>query len=548
MRKLLPKTVLFMILPLFYLITLGSSSSDENIKAHFSGKKSQSKITYLPSFKDEFVNCIFNKGYDPSEPGLYFLNRLNQINDFNFNATQVYHFGFPGDPYGTFDATLTGTQISNVEDMMIDVHNAGLKGIYNRAKIADLCLSGQRVVYEVANGNNQITVNKGFVYKTMTGLYEEDNGRTVRHATLTPPPGQNPTSAGYLCKDIYENMQHSDLFAWQWDDEGTWILKPMMKIDPNLVTSDPDREIVKIEVINFEGDVMTEFTIRAKNFGTSYSGGYIDEFFDGLNPLPLEVSGNKTSGLNEGWKSVYDDNQNGKVTKPCEIDFRIFWPGYADVWFDKLTVENVRARQIFSGIHDLKIQQEVQNFANNSNNYFFFVDEIAVSNIPCIEYVFNKAKSYNNNNDVRISVAVTNHFNMHGIRQEYPLSFELLLDVIQPQVFTVDAHEINKWDYYPESLAPNVNPLLPAFAWEATYEEYTNYLQYACFGDKSEETGRTADEDFQFHPYLPESRGSFIYQIRKAKDLASIYAPNAKFIAQPQLHSWLQIQQSISIQ
>ncbi|HLT23889.1 MAG TPA: right-handed parallel beta-helix repeat-containing protein, partial [Ignavibacteria bacterium] len=544
--------MLVLLLPFIYFAVMGSITGEEEVSNQTSLSHKPGQVqSYTPSFKDEFVNIIFNKGYDPNDPSLYFLNRLSQINDFNFNSTQVYHFGFPGDPYGTFAATLTGTQITNVEDMISDVHNAGLKGVYNRAKIADLCLSGQRVEYEIASSNNQITVNKGFVYKTMTGLYEVDNGRTVRHATNAPPPGQSSTSAGYICRDIYENMQHSDLFAWQWDDAGTWILKPMMKIDSTVVDNNPGMEIVKIEIRNFDGNVMEEISIKARNFAHydpvldeyNYDGSYIDIYDFTFDPsVDLQISGDKASGLNEGWKSVYDDNQNGKVTKPCEIDFRIYWPGNADVWFDKLTVENDRANQIFSGIHDFKIQQEVENFANNSNNYFFFVDEIAVSNIPCIEYVFNKAKVYNNNNDVRISVAVTNHFNMHGIRQEYPLSFELLLDRIEPQVFTVDAHEINKWDLYPESLNQHgtINPKVPSTIWGRPYSEYNEYLQYACFGDKSEETGRTADADFHFAPDLPEPRGSFIYQVRKGRDLADQYNPTAKFIAQPQLHSWME--------
>src|SRR5690606_4776710 len=108
----------------------------------------------------------------------------------------------------------------------------------------DAITNSQRVVYEVAPGNNQTTVNDGFVYKNMTGIYGIDDGRTVRHATNAPPPGQSATSSGYICRDIYENMQHSDnIGSWTWTDLQTWYLKPMMKIDSNIVDSDPDIEI-----------------------------------------------------------------------------------------------------------------------------------------------------------------------------------------------------------------------------------------------------------------------------------------------------------------
>src|SRR5690606_23831746 len=96
----------------------------------------------------------------------------------------------------------------------------------------------------------------------------------------------------------------------------------------------------------------------------------------------------------------------------------------ADLWFDKLTVDDEDANNLFNGIWNDNIKEEVQEFwpGTNNSNYFFFVDELFYSNMPAAKYVYDSARVWNPG--VRISSAITNHFNMLGIRSERLLSFE----------------------------------------------------------------------------------------------------------------------------
>src|SRR5690606_3140068 len=100
------------------------------------------------------------------------------------------------------------------------------------------------------------------------------------------------------------------------------------------------------------------------------------------------------------------------------------------------------ANNLFNGIWNDNIKEEVQEFwpGTNNSNYFFFVDELFYSNMPAAKYVYDSARVWNPG--VRISSAITNHFNMLGIRSERLLSFEKLVQNIQRDIFTLNVHEI----------------------------------------------------------------------------------------------------------
>src|SRR5690606_29184146 len=143
------------------------------------------------------------------------------------------------------------------------------------------------------------------------------------------------------------------------------------------------------------------------------------------------------------------------------------------------------------------------------------------------------------NPGVRISSAITNHFNMLGIRSERLLSFEKFFELIQPEVFTLDVHEVGGWKYLPNSLpAYHYANYRPNSVWYQNNTLYNNFLQNKVFGDKSEETGRSSESVFSNIDYdAPEPRGSFIYQVRKAREMSNSISPGAKMIIQPQIHS-----------
>ena len=89
----------------------------------------------------------------------------------------------------------------------------------------NLYSTGQRLIYEVSGDENNRETNFGFCYEyCMPGTYTLDSEKTVLHTV----PGIN--SPGYLCKDIYENLQHSDLFDSGHNDKVNWYIKPVMRI------------------------------------------------------------------------------------------------------------------------------------------------------------------------------------------------------------------------------------------------------------------------------------------------------------------------------
>ncbi|MBK8981332.1 MAG: hypothetical protein IPM38_03170, partial [Ignavibacteria bacterium] len=204
----------------------------------------------------DFVNAIFNIHYKPEEHMLHVSPWLNHIKDsLHFNTVQVYGGAQSdgSDRYGIFGEILTTTQKDNMIDLMDSVSELQLKGIYGRINIEKMCY-GQRLEYEVS-GSGSTTVNDGFCYQyIMSNTYTTDGIRTV----LKPAPGTH--TAGVLCENIFENFQHTDLYDYVQNDSGTWFVKPVMKIDSNIVDTDLHKEIVKILITNYEGDTVKSVT------------------------------------------------------------------------------------------------------------------------------------------------------------------------------------------------------------------------------------------------------------------------------------------------
>src|SRR5690606_283958 len=89
MRNLLLKTALpVMLLAVYFLITGSFSKTEKEYKPEFN-KQEPTQVSYLPSFKDEFVNIIFNKGYTWDNNFVPF--RLDRMRDsLHFNGSQNY--------------------------------------------------------------------------------------------------------------------------------------------------------------------------------------------------------------------------------------------------------------------------------------------------------------------------------------------------------------------------------------------------------------------------------------------------------------------------
>lgn len=377
----------------------------------------------------DFTNCIFNEVYNPNEPNLWILHNLDRYKDsLHFNT--IHYYGSSSDRYGVFDTLLTNAQRLNVIGMMDSVEDKGLKGWHHRLNISNYCY-GQRLEYEAEGGNY------GFSYQTKTDTIIQDSGKTVIHGRVA-----SNNTPRYLSRDIYENLQHGDLFDFNQLDAGTWFIKPLMRIDSTVVDNNPNANVVRIDVINFEGDTILSIPIKAGEFSENsnliYPGNYISKFYTGT---PFELSGDpyNSSSLNYGVKNVNWQNWKDE----CKIDFRIWWYGEVDVWLDKIILDDKMANRLFdpdsTNNKDKFIKQEVNYFSTHSSQPVFFVDEVLFSSIPCIKYVDSIMKS--ENPDAKLHIAVTNYLNTRAFKDN-TIAHRAFMERLDLESFNVDMHEL----------------------------------------------------------------------------------------------------------
>ena len=390
--QLLKRAMLVIAMPVIYFIVVSGLNSPESFF------EKAISITTDSAGKD-FINLIFTDTYfgrtNSSDPRAIENNLGNFTDSLHFNSIHVYGYDTTG---GGINSDTSWYQ-SYVSGLMNQVKNAGLNGYWGRNTIERLSY-GQRLEYEIKQTNGS-RVNTGFCYDTtMASTYGTDSGKTVLHPTISG------NSAGWLCKSIYENLQHGDLIDFTQLDDSTWFIKPVMRIDSNIVDSNPEDSVVRIDIINYSGKTIKSIKIKARNFAKKlndstylYQGNYVNifDFTDEPFGTNLEVMGKSydTSGigLNYGMRS----NSWPKWKNNCKVDFKVWWYGKVEVSFDKMVVDDYWGNKLFSGEMDGKIKDgsTEQNF--NSLLYQLRYDKnIKSSNYPCINYVFNKMEKYIN--------------------------------------------------------------------------------------------------------------------------------------------------------
>lgn len=398
MKKTYYKISVLLLLPLlYYAVFTGFKTTVES-----SIKTEQHNLPSGPSSPKDFVNFILNSDYgDYSVPWAHHMeNYLDKFRrELNFNGVHLYDADTGTNALGWFNKDIEGYQQTHMDNLITGAHNENLKAIYERSNISNLCYS-QRLVYEVANGSGHTEVNEGFCWQNISGVYEtEPDGTTSIHACVNPSEcnTQNwDAIPQYICSNIYENLQHTDLpnFRPQKRDLWEWHLKPRMRIKQADFNINDTRPVVSIISISFDGTPVDTITIRINNFRNSsgnYDGEYKDIFtFTG--PLDsLWVPGNETNGLNKGrhdrsWEWE-DPNSPGR----CKVDFKIYWHGLVDVWIDKLTVDDYRADKLFSTINNY---DEFIRYFSSAYELIKLAsmlkeNEFRPSNYPAVNYVMN---------------------------------------------------------------------------------------------------------------------------------------------------------------
>ncbi|MBK8981338.1 MAG: hypothetical protein IPM38_03200 [Ignavibacteria bacterium] len=426
---------------IFYLVISGYKSSESEgaeKKTFQNAVVSEGSDTNL--LGKNFINSIFNLPYSDENSKFWVSKYLSkQKNALHFNTSQVYD-NINGDEngtvrYGQFGPSLSQEQKGNVQglsDSITETNN--LNAFVERSKISKLCYA-QRLIYE-AEGDSNLAYNYGFNYRTSRASIIQDSGRTVVYASST-----GDSTPRYICEDIYENLQHGDLpyFNLQYSDNGLWYLKPMMRIDSNIVDSEPEKSVVRIDIINYSGNTIKQIELKAKNFkdeNENYNGQYLDVYSGLATDSLLEILGRNDSINGLSYGIDYDNWESWDTA--CHIDFKVWWYGKVNVWFDKMTVDDSWSNILFDpssfNNFDARIEDEISAYQQYGWDFVYYIDEIVASNVPCIKYVKQKI-----NNRVKFSCAVNNWLNVHGMKND-ALGHKFFMEQIEPEIFSCDAH------------------------------------------------------------------------------------------------------------
>ncbi|CAN5566767.1 hypothetical protein BH10BAC5_BH10BAC5_12880 [soil metagenome] len=517
-----------------FVIIVGFTSISSDLFTNPSKIETVSTTSTYPSGLpiSGFTNMIHNA--HPKTPiSFRYSNIIQRMSeDLHFNATNTGDQRYGVDSSGEIGQQLKTTQIEYANFITGKLASYGMNYIMQRAKINTPCY-GQRCVYEVLDGNVQLTnsdidpLNDGFVYQNCYGSYFTDSDRTVLHLTA------GNDDEGFIAENIFENMQQIDFpyFLGDSSDIRKWYLKPMIRIK----TSDFNDSnklndvVINIEIHDFKDGIVSTLPILVKDFkvdnnNTTYHGEYTEKF--NVDPEYLTFTG---PDLERGINRKAAD----KWEADCKVDFKIDWPGNVDIWFDKLTVDDLDANKLFNGKYDGEILEEAD--ASNGNplkltdNLLYGMDELTYSNISCIKYVQDKYKELRlDHHDLKMDFAPNQWMFYQGLKNKN-IGIKTFLKTCKPIMIHLDIEPIQQ--AYPENLhltgySANPHVHLEQQITGETESSYNTKLQ--------ERLGSS----FGSSP-LPE--GSFLNQIQYVRDVLrnNSGTENSYFVVQPQLQAFM---------
>ncbi len=370
------------------------------------GNKPESEKQNLlppPSSVDSFIVGAFQSGCD---------TRRDRLTDtLGFNLWFRYLGGTIDGPNGLkiqkgwtdYDKTFDTVIHSSVWDILDSNSDYNMKTIMHRPNIEWLAF-GQRSDYQCEDN----ILNPDFYFYRYNlhpqgsdmidnSIYGGSNVK-VRYCQ------QGTHDSGYVVRDLLSNREQINVrasfggvpYPGLGDKQFDWYIKPRIRIDS--VDAYLNKKVCKIEIMNFNGDIIKTQYLYGRNFRDTtneyYNGRYLEEYYTKPSyQVDLKILGNKSDSSRNAF-NPYDSN---RFSTNCKVDFRVFWYGECDMWLDYVRVEDDRAYNLFNPTapkHDLYMSMinAESNLAsqNPSTALMFYTEEFEFNHIPCIKYVYDR--------------------------------------------------------------------------------------------------------------------------------------------------------------
>jgi|GEM_PF-1955093 len=355
-----------------------------------------SSQVYNPGKK--FLIAAMHSGFHPTDPFQEEFSSYALLRDtLRFNGWHRYGSWFNNDvifgDLSTIEQGITNTLSHN--------NQHDLRTIFDRP-ITRYLSYGQRSDYQC----EQLSEGDDYYFyaydNSITNTYVSDindynfngAGSKVKYASLNASgPG---AWQGYLVKDLRSNREQCNrIIDHTRDDTYRWYVKPRIRIDTTFANnpSNQNVNVCGIEILNWNGDVVKNVTLKTRNFkanGSMYSGNYIDEFYYQLGDSNLTLEA--TQLCPDPIKNAFD------WRVPVNVDIRVYWYGQCEMYIDYIRVENEPARQLFdinNVSHNYLMNRLTSEINVASGGYDptdpmpnnFYTEEFEFNMTPSIQYL-----------------------------------------------------------------------------------------------------------------------------------------------------------------
>jgi len=310
-------------------------------------------------------------------------------------------------------------------------------------------------------------------------------GKRVRYFDKNASCADEDNPPGTILKDVNENGVHSvsgisndpiyepvfphrDPSQFYFVDR--WYIKPRMRIESTEAFSDPPKDVARVIIRAFNGDILRDVLIRTIHFrdpsGSSYNGQYLEDFYQ----LPIFVS---ADSINRGRSTNWQDFTQ---LSSCQIDYEIYWYGEVSVWIDYVKVMDQPAENLLGedNLYRNRIKEKVQAlFTEDSGNKMqgFYMEEIEYSQLTCLKFLQDYLQSEfpDAGNKVKMIALINEYSYLRNIKERDPIAdyTEYILK-IQPPAFMFTGYMFWYRDnlidrYYAAYLPENVSFSFPSY-------------------------------------------------------------------------------------